>query len=137
MVKEEGRAELSMTADDVVVHTRTWHHMQAWLDACGMWACKKGIRWESAKCSVICKSTDEIEDTKTVLRIAGGVIKKTLSAVYLGVTLKSEGIDINLNEKSARKALGRTRVLASAGMLGTEGKRNRMDFILEKYLRST
>lgn len=30
-----GLVEITMTADDVAVHTRSWYHMQLWMDACG------------------------------------------------------------------------------------------------------
>lgn len=51
-----GRAEISLTADDVILHTDDWGGLIEWLDACGRWSCKKGMRWESSKCTVICRT---------------------------------------------------------------------------------
>lgn len=36
-MNEIGEAEVSMTAYDVANHTRTWHHLQMWLDPCARW----------------------------------------------------------------------------------------------------
>lgn len=49
-----GKAEITLTADDVVVHAADWESMQVWLDACKNWAKEKGMKWEATKCTVIC-----------------------------------------------------------------------------------
>lgn len=80
------RAKITMTADDVAFQTHTWHHLQLWMDACGLWACKKKMHCESAKCTKVCNSLNERNDPKILLHISGG-IKKELSSTYLVMIL--------------------------------------------------
>lgn len=87
-----GGAEVTLMADDVVLHAKGWGELQRWLDACSRWACKKNMKWESSKCAVICESEEEIENDKLKLYIMGGGISKVKAATYLGMTLTSKGL---------------------------------------------
>lgn len=59
-----GSAEISLTADDVIVHTNDWGGLITWLDSWSRWSCKKRMKWEASKCSVICRTQEKKEDDK-------------------------------------------------------------------------
>lgn len=60
----KGSTEISLTADDVKLHTMDWSGLISCLDDCGRWACKKGMRLESTEYTVICRRQQEVEDEK-------------------------------------------------------------------------
>lgn len=48
-----GNAEMTLTADDVIIHRREWVHVKIWLDDCYRWAEKKGMKWGPINYTVI------------------------------------------------------------------------------------
>lgn len=74
--REIGNAEITLTANDVALHTRDWRSLQSWLDACTRWAQAKKMRWESTKCAIICRTQEEIEKEDLRFYIGGGEISK-------------------------------------------------------------
>lgn len=95
--KAVGNFEISLTGDEVVIHIKTWYHLQSWLDECCRWACKKKMKWESSKCTFICSSNGEVNNERLALLIAGGVIKKVKSPVCLWMNISSRGLLGDLN----------------------------------------
>lgn len=62
-----------MKANDVIVHTKDWGGLIAWIDACSKWEHKKNMHWESTKCTVICRNRGEVEDDRWKFYIGGGI----------------------------------------------------------------
>lgn len=126
--------EITLTVDDVLIHTRGWPELQCWLDACSRWAYKKGMRWESSKCFGIFGSQDEIERDKLRFYISGGETEKITKATYLGMTMMCRGLTIEVNVERGTSALTRTRMIASATGLGTDHPMSCTSYVLQMYL---
>lgn len=75
-----GHAEVTLTADYIVVHTEDWCAMQPWLEACSRWAYKKDMKWENSKYTVICMWKEEVDSTSIRLYIRGGEIRKAMGS---------------------------------------------------------
>lgn len=73
-----------------------------------------------------------MEDENITLSIAGGLIKKATSAIYLGMTMTSEG---DINENRGNSTLQRAGILATAARLGDLNQRHRANYFLETHLR--
>lgn len=134
-----GEAEISMTADDVVIHTKDWGSMIAWLDACSKWAYyKKRMVWKSSKCAVICRLLQQtgVEDDKCRFYTMGGQIQKTLSATYLGLTMSSGGLIDDLNVKIGEQEVKKATKLTETTRIGTQAPKSRIctGVIPQKYI---
>lgn len=89
------------------------------------------------KCTIICDKEEELENENIKLYITGRVIKKGRSAVYLGMTMTSNGITENNNVNRGNKKRARTKTAAASARLNAAAPRMRKRYILETYLRST
>lgn len=136
LLDEMGNADLTLTADDVTIHTEDLEKMQAWLDACSEWEIHKGMRWESRKCTLVCASQEEV-DPKIKCTIGGGEMAKATSASYLGMTLTTEGIVEKLNIERAGKAIQGAQQIAIEARLSTSTPQGRTRMLLNTYLRSS
>lgn len=70
---------------------------------------KKNIKWESSKCTVVCRTREELDSRNIKLYIEGGEISKSMSATYLPITMTSKGVVEEHNIKRGKNALKRTR----------------------------
>lgn len=114
------KANLTMTADDLLVHTTSWVYLRIWLDACSSWSCRTKMGWESSKCTVICISDEEVERNDLVLYIGGCKINKVKNTSYLGMTLTSNGLRDEPNLQLRTTVLKKASALAEAGSKGKE-----------------
>lgn len=75
-----GEEEIKIIAEHAVLHTNDLLSLHMWLYSCSIWACKKGMRWESAKCAIIRKTKQDLERCNLLFYISEGKMKKVKNA---------------------------------------------------------
>lgn len=126
-----------LTADDVIINTKSSLVMQQWLDSCIDWANRERIKWKSKKFMVVCNSMEERDNIEPGLTIIEREITKKTDAVYVDMMITSEGLKATNNIARSLEAIKQTLGIATMARLGTNKQWNRTLFVSGTYLRSS
>lgn len=117
-------AGITITADDIALHTRDWPTLQKWLKVFSRWACKNNMLWKSTKFTI------DIDRWNLRFYIGGGKIRKVMEATYLVMALKSTGFTQKMKIERIEAAITISQATARATILDTDSPRDSTNYAL-------